>query len=72
MGLFVYLRKSSRDGDGAMYFKRLTVEERALLDSQPDLIRNPERLFDSIKDMKKPQNLHELIELEDKKRRNIA
>jgi len=28
LGLFVFLRKSSRDGDGAVYFKRLTVEER--------------------------------------------
>ncbi len=33
LGLFIFVRESSWDGDGAIYAKRLTVEERALLDS---------------------------------------
>ena len=55
LGLFIFLRKPSRDGDGAIYFKRLTVEDRALLDSDPKLLGKPERLFNSIKGMKKTQ-----------------
>ncbi len=53
MGLFVFLRKSSEDGDGHTFFKRLTVEERALLNDDPTLLGDPDRLFDAIKDMKK-------------------
>ena len=71
LGLFIFLRKSSRDGDGAVYFKRLTVEERALLDSDPKLLRNPDQLFHSIKDMKKTQAAKELVQLGDTGR-NVA
>lgn len=52
-GLFIFLRKGSDDGDGAVFFKRLTVDERALLDRDPTLLEDPERLFITIKDMKK-------------------
>ena len=55
MGLFIFLRKASEDGDGDTFFKRLTVEERTLLDSDPTLLGDPERLFNKIKHMKKLQ-----------------
>lgn len=53
MGLFVFLRKGTEDGDGDTFFKRLTVEERSLLNLDPSLIGDPDRLFDAIKDMQK-------------------
>ncbi len=71
MGLFIFLRKSSQDGDGATFFKRLTVEERAMLDRDPTLLGNPEQLFKKIKNMKKTRVASELIQLANKSK-NVA
>jgi uncharacterized protein YjbI with pentapeptide repeats len=49
LGLFIFLKKSD---DGGTYFKRLSVDERILLNNDPSLLRCPDLLFDSIRDMK--------------------
>jgi uncharacterized protein YjbI with pentapeptide repeats len=71
MGLFIFLRKSSLDGDGATFVKRLTLEERAMLDRDPTLLGNPEQLFKKIKNMKKAQVADELVQRADKSK-NVA
>jgi uncharacterized protein YjbI with pentapeptide repeats len=67
MGLFIFLRKSSQDGDGDTYFKRLTIKERSLLDDDPTLLGDPERLFSEIKGMNKLQAKNAFVQLQDER-----
>lgn len=59
--LFIFLKKSD---DGDTFFKRLSVDQRALLNKNPALLGDPERLFQAIKGMNKVEAGKGLAQIE--------
>ncbi len=53
VGLFLFLKKSGPNGEADIFAKRLTVDERAFLDSDPSRVCRPNELFDEVENMTK-------------------
>ena len=52
-GLFLFLRLPADDGEVDIFAKRLTVEERAMLDADPERILRPDDILTTIKDFRR-------------------
>lgn len=47
-GVFIFFKAKAEDGDFQIFYKRLTVRERALLNDQPSILRDPYSLLEKL------------------------